>query len=118
VDFDVTSTSPALAAPDFDVTSTSPALAVARYGWIFDLTVTKPELAAADHQEDEALPNLDDLIFDVTSVPAAKAEAAAKPSAGKAAGEDAGMEFTLDFRWMTWQKPPPQPQQSTFRTSV
>lgn len=97
IDFDVTSTLPAQqGAVDFDVTSTSPMLAVPDV-LDFDIATKEPEIA--EHHEDEALPSLDDLIFDVMPAPASEAgtEAVAASSAEKTPDEDDGMEFTLDF---------------------
>ena len=72
---------------DFDVTATNPSLAVST-GMDFDLT------AAHSKTGNEALPGLDDLVFDVTSthpsMPAATEEVVA------AKHDDGGM-FTLDF---------------------
>jgi pilus assembly protein FimV len=118
VDFDVTSTIPSLAAPDaldFDVTSTIHSLA-SPDALDFDIASHEPAKAAdgmdfgiasqgsAAEEPQQALPNLDDLFFDVMS-PATtevKAEtvAVAEPLAGKSAeesAEDEGMKFTLDF---------------------
>lgn len=91
IDFDVTSTHPVqTAAVDFDVTSTSP---IVPDVLDFDLAAKEPGPAA---QEEEALPSLDDLIFDVMpSVPEVKREAEAREET--APDEDDGMEFTLDF---------------------
>ena len=100
MDFDVTSTHPSLAAPvamDFDVTSTSPSLS-APMGMDFDITSTSPSMPAATGETETALPNLDDLIFDVTPthlpIPAAQPE---EEPAKVAQADDSGMEFTLDF---------------------
>ncbi len=112
IDFDVTSTVPALSEAvdfdvtsvlpeesdevDFDVTSTSPVLVVPE---ALDFDIAAKEPATADQQEEEALPSLDDLIFDVMPAAAseAKAEVVAESSAEKTSEEDDGMEFTLDF---------------------
>ncbi|HEX5362867.1 MAG TPA: FimV/HubP family polar landmark protein [Gallionella sp.] len=85
MDFDLTSTSPSMVAPemDFDVTSTNPSMhALAQ---------------EAEESAEAGLPNLDDLIFDVTSThPAMPALQPEEPEAKASADED-GMEFTLDF---------------------
>ena len=108
VDFDVTSTTPSMAAfeeastapsmVDFDVTSTAPSMAA---GLDFDIAGAAPEPVA--HEEEDELPNLDDLIFDVMS-PETETEAEAEttteeaaPQAAEVQQEDDGMEFTLDF---------------------
>ncbi|MEI7455979.1 MAG: FimV/HubP family polar landmark protein [Nitrosomonadales bacterium] len=85
LDFDVTSTHP-VPEVDFDVTSTSP---VVPDVLDFDIAASS---SALDVPEEEALPSLDDLIFDVTSAPKAAEVALSAPEA-----EDDGMEFTLDF---------------------
>lgn len=86
MDFDLTSTNPSMVAPEMD----------------FDVTSTRPPMPAMEVPEESAeagLPNLDDLIFDVTSthppMPAFQPEAE-EPEV-KAAPDDDGMEFTLDF---------------------
>jgi len=91
MDFDLTATNPSLAVPemDFDITSTSPSM-----------TALEPEaspLEAPELPEEPAeagLPNLDDLVFDVTS-----AEPAAVPEEPKKVELDDAdvMEFSLDF---------------------
>ncbi len=92
IDFDVTSTLPSQAETvDFDVTSSmlhTPDVLD------FDIEAKAPEAAEQDEQE-EALPNLDDLIFDVMS----GHETADEPTGGSPEGveDDNGMEFTLDF---------------------
>lgn len=76
---------------DFDVTSTNPSL-TAPTSMDFDITSTSQSMPAA--AESAALPDLDDLIFDVTSAqPSKPVEPASKP----APADDGGMEFTLDF---------------------
>lgn len=92
IDFDVTSTHPVQAAAvDFDVTSTSPLLAVPDV-LDFDLAAKQAEPAA----QEEALPSLDDLIFDIMpSIPDVKG--ATEAGEATASDEDDGMEFTLDF---------------------
>ena len=96
VDFDVSAV-PEIAdqeaAVDFDVTSASP-LSAAAEELDLDVSVKETEQAGVEQQEEEALPNLDDLIFDVTPVSEVKDEAEAKPSATE---NEVGMEFTLDF---------------------
>ena len=123
VDFDVTSTTPSMAAfdeasaapamIDFDVTSTTPSMAA---GLDFDIAAAEPEPAAHEEEED-ILPNLDDLIFDVMS-PAAEHEAeheiepeeAAQEAVEAPHEEDEGMEFTLDFPMdEAEEKPAPLP---------
>jgi len=96
MDFDVSSTFSAQAAPvamDFDVTSTSPSLAVPA-AMDFDITSSSPSMRAETGEAETALPNLDDLVFDITSsktvMPAAEPEKVEQP-------DDGGMEFTLDF---------------------
>lgn len=101
IDFDVTATHPfaAKADPvDFDVTSTSPSFSALE---VLDLDVDSKDTGAVDHQEDESMPNLDDLIFDVMTPSAPQAVVDAKaPDVSfveKAPKEDHGMEFILDF---------------------
>ncbi len=83
---------------DFDVTSTQPSLGVP--------TATNPDIPSAPSsspeaaaQVDYALPNLDDLVFDVTSThPSLQpAQPEAQKSAEAAQADDGGMVFTLDF---------------------
>lgn len=111
IDFDVTEAAqtPEL---DFDVTSTSP---VTPEMLDFDISAIETEAVETVHHEDEAqpievnvpsdeaeiqlhedeaLPNLDDLIFDVMSNPVSDKKAKVGPSAE---ASDEGMEFTLDF---------------------
>ena len=66
----------------------------------FDVTATHPSSAAAEKPEQAAAitPNLDDLVFDITSsnsLPAATVEK--KAATDVPAGADDAMEFTLDF---------------------
>jgi pilus assembly protein FimV len=97
IDFDVTSTQPAQKAEmDFDVTSTGSLLAAPEV-LDFDLAAAEPEPVEAAQQKDEALPSLDDLIFDVTSAPVTDARVDDDSYAEDATEEDDGMEFTLDF---------------------
>ena len=97
IDFDVTSTQPAQKAEmDFDVTSTGSLLAAPEV-LDFDIASAEPEPADAAQQEDEALPSLDDLIFDVTSAPDTDVRVDDDSYAEDATEEDDGMEFTLDF---------------------
>ncbi len=109
IDFDVTATHPFISpvmGMDFDVTSTSPSLTVPDM-LDFDIAGKEMGTAVADqhteaaHHEEEALPNLDDLIFDVMSVPepliATEASDAVEPVVEPLAAEEYGMEFTLDF---------------------
>jgi pilus assembly protein FimV len=103
IDFDVTGTNPVQGGSvDFDVTSTSPILAMPDVldfdiaGKLPELDAVTPEKAArVNPHEDEALPSLDDLIFDVMS------ENEAVPEVGlpeaKKNEEIEGMEFKLDF---------------------
>ena len=82
MDFDVTATSPSLAAPigmDFDIAPTHPPMMAAPIqaeetvpsdmdDLIFDVTATHPPVPAAPVQAEETVPsNMDDLIFDVTA---------------------------------------------------
>ena len=113
MDFDVTATSPSLAAPigmDFDITSTHPPMMAAPIqaeetvpsdmdDLIFDVTATHPPVPVAPVQAEETVPSdMADLIFDVTAthppMPAAQPESA-KPS--EAVQDDGAMEFMLDF---------------------
>lgn len=102
LDFDLTGTSPVIEQPkevDFDVTSTNPAMPIPA---MMDFEIEPPAAAEAAPAGDEPLPNLDDLIFDVTSasMPSYPSEAPAAPEAepvAEAAAEDAGMDFVLDF---------------------
>lgn len=96
IDFDVTAMPEAQAgAVDFDVTSTSPMSAVANV-LDFDIAGKEIELAAAEHEE-EALPSLNDLIFDMTPALEGHDEIEAEPAVEPPAEEAGGMEFTLDF---------------------
>ena len=82
MDFDVTSAHPSLGSPgviDFDITSTD---------------IPAPKVAG---QTGAALPDLDDLIFDVTSTPTTETQPKAAKTAEAAPAEDDGMAFTLDF---------------------
>lgn len=111
IDFDVTEAAltPEL---DFDVTSTSP---VSPDMLDFDISAFETEAVETVHREneaqpaeaeaqpqedeiqlheDEALPNLDDLIFDVMSNPVSDEKARIEPASE---ASDEGMEFTLDF---------------------
>jgi pilus assembly protein FimV len=95
MDFDLTSTNPSLAAPemDFDITSTSPSMAAMEPE---AEPAGEPEVAAEVPEEpaESGLPNLDDLVFDVTP-----AEPAAEPEEPKKVELDDAdvMEFSLDF---------------------
>ncbi|MDO8349985.1 MAG: FimV/HubP family polar landmark protein [Gallionella sp.] len=97
VDFDVTvmpEIADQAATIDFDVTSTN-ALSATAEEWDSDVSAKQVEIAEAEaEQQEEALPNLDDLIFDVTPVSEVKDEAKAEPATTESEG---GMEFTLDF---------------------
>lgn len=119
MDFDVTSTNPAMAAApeamDFDVTSTSPALSAATP---VDVDITGSldvgAVAAQKEKEEEiSLSELDDLIFDVTathpSMPAAQPEGG-KPEAEKPAADEGAMAFTLDFPIESEPQPAAAPQ--------
>lgn len=83
------------AAPmDFDVTSTN-----SPHGMDFDITAPVTQIPEVAERAETALPNLDDLIFDVTAIHPSILEAqqeAAKPAVS-APAEDDGMAFTLDF---------------------
>ncbi|HYR05849.1 MAG TPA: FimV/HubP family polar landmark protein [Gallionella sp.] len=114
MDFDVTSTSPSLAPPvamDFDVSSTHPSPNVptsmdfdvssthpsssAPTSMDFDITSSQPAMPAFTEPGETALPNLDDLIFDVSAKhPSVQPETA--PAKG-AQADEGGLEFTLDF---------------------
>ncbi len=81
-------------AMDFDLTSTNPSVPAAEMD--FDVTSISP-LMSALNPEDSAeadLPNLDDLVFDVTSMPELHPEV---PEVKETLADDDGMEFTLDF---------------------
>lgn len=93
IDFDVTATQPTQKAEmDFDVTSTSPMLAAPE---VLDFDIAASGTEPAAHQADEeALPDLDDLIFDAMPVAEAPADEIAPVEHD---AEEAGMEFTLDF---------------------
>jgi pilus assembly protein FimV len=93
IDFDVTATQPTQKAEmDFDVTSTSPMLAAPE---VLDFDIAASGTEPAAHQADEeALPDLDDLIFDAMPVIEAPADEIAPVEHD---AEEAGMEFTLDF---------------------
>lgn len=102
MDFDLTSTNPSLAAPemDFDITSTSPSMTAmepeAEPAGEPEVAVGETEIAAEVPEEpaESGLPNLDDLVFDVTSP-----EPAAEPEEPKKVENDDAdvMEFSLDF---------------------
>ena len=102
MDFDLTSTNPSLAAPemDFDITSTSPSMAAmepeAEPAGEPEVAAGETEIAAEVPEEpaESGLPNLDDLVFDVTP-----AEPAAEPEEPKKVELDDAdvMEFSLDF---------------------
>jgi pilus assembly protein FimV len=84
-------------AMDFDVTSTNPSLE-APSEMDFDVTSTHPSIPAVGEEKEAGLPNLDDLVFDVTSSSQPSMQEAEQEEPTKAApDEDAGMEFTLDF---------------------
>jgi pilus assembly protein FimV len=94
MDFDLTSTSPSLVVPDmdFDITSTSPSMAALAE------PEASPEASSVPEEPAESgLPNLDDLVFDVTSMESAK-PAAEQEEPKKVEHDDADvMEFSLDF---------------------
>jgi len=101
LDFDLTSTQPMFTMAehmDFDVTSTSPSMAVPDM-MNFDISSPEAEQAVAESEQtdEEELPNLDDLIFDVTSSSMPKAEAEEDVAPEFTTEEDNGMEFMLDF---------------------
>lgn len=84
-------------AMDFDVTSTNPSLE-APSAMDFDVTSTHPSIPAVGEEKEAGFPNLDDLVFDVTSSSQPFMQEAEREEPAKAApDEDAGMEFTLDF---------------------
>lgn len=99
IDFDVTAEPEAV---DFDVTSTSPLMPASEM-LDFDVSAKVPDFSGAEQHEEEALPNLDDLIFDVMSNSGTETKAEALPETTHevpsfAADEaEDGMEFTLDF---------------------
>lgn len=118
MDFDVTATSPSSTVPDagmdFDITGAGSSPSMPDGGMDFDVTATSQSPAmemdfdlslpasgepTTEKEKEVALPDLDDLIFDVTSthppVPTVQPEAEMPSAASK--DEDAGMEFTLDF---------------------
>ena len=86
-----------MAEMDFDV-SAAHSPSVASTGMDFDITSTHPPMPAATGQTEQGTsPEIEDLIFDVTStfpVPTAQPEPA-KPA--EVAQADGGIEFTLDF---------------------
>ncbi len=100
LDFDLTESQPVIShvdEVDFDVTSTNPALPVPDM-LDFDISSYESKPAAAKKTEEEELPNLDDLIFDVTGTHAVQPDAGVKATeAETVAEEDDGMEFMLDF---------------------
>ncbi|MCK9201805.1 MAG: hypothetical protein M0P59_05540 [Gallionella sp.] len=88
MDFDLTATNPSLSAPDmdFDITSTSPSMPAA---------AMTEEAAVEEEPAESGLPNLDDLVFDIssTSMPVAEPEEPRKVEHS----DDDVMEFSLDF---------------------
>lgn len=88
---------------DFDVTATNPSIAVpaTTAPTTMDFDVSDVKVADANPAKAEALPSLDDLVFDITSthpsIPAAKPELAASH------GSD--MPFMLDFPVEAGDKP-------------
>jgi len=103
LDFDLTSTQPMYTMPeqvDFDVTSTSPSMHVPD---MMNFDISSPEaeqvpvVAESEQKDEEELPNLDDLIFDVTSTDTPETEPKADEAPEEAEKVDDGMEFMLDF---------------------
>jgi len=99
VDFDVTATSPSMPVPDmldFDIASDEPAQLEAAHS---PEANADQEAANIEPLEEEGLPNLDDLIFDVTSADTVDDQPSEETDAESedAAAEDDGMEFMLDF---------------------
>jgi pilus assembly protein FimV len=99
MDFDLTATHPSQAAPemDFDITSTSPSMAAMESEAEVEVELTpEPEIAVEVPEEpaESGLPNLDDLVFDVTSP-----EPEVEPEEPKKVELDDAdvMEFSLDF---------------------
>ena len=100
MDFDLTATNPSLAVPDmdFDITSTSPSMTSFAEPEASSVPAELPEVSSVPEEPAEAgLPNLDDLVFDVTSMESAK-PVAEKEEPKKVEHDDADvMEFSLDF---------------------
>jgi pilus assembly protein FimV len=98
MDFDVTATHPPVAAPGAGAKEEAPASG-APMMMDFDISMPASGTPSATAETETALPNLEDLIFDLTSthpsMPSVQPEAA-KPAAATG-DEDAGMAFTLDF---------------------
>ncbi|MDD2722267.1 MAG: LysM peptidoglycan-binding domain-containing protein [Gallionella sp.] len=101
LDFDLTGAFPVVEQSkevDFDVTATNPSMSVPD---MMDFEI-EPPAQVEEAAKEEGLPNLDDLIFDVTSasMPAYQTEAGVEPTAApviEEAADDAGMDFLLDF---------------------
>ncbi len=91
LDFDITTTMPVQQAEvDFDVTSTNPALVVPE---VLDFDISANELdPVVQPAEEEPLPDLDDLIFDVTSAPVTDIH-----NDESLPGKEDSMDFALDF---------------------
>lgn len=105
LDFDLTENQPVISQVDevdFDVTATIPSLPVPDM-LDFDISSYEPESAVAKKPEEGEVPDLDDLIFDVTAAPEVQPEAQATATEAETgadktvAQEDNGMEFMLDF---------------------
>ncbi|MFZ5503211.1 MAG: FimV/HubP family polar landmark protein [Pseudomonadota bacterium] len=64
----------------------------------FDVTATNPSMFAVEpEQQSDELPDLNELIFDVTSAPGVAAQPGSAATVDEpVAGEDAGMEFSVD----------------------
>lgn len=85
------------ASTDFDVTSTDHQLDIPD-AMDFDITSADSSAQAESAHEEATLPNLDDLIFDVTAAPTT--QKAAQPEGEKFStvqADDGEMAFTLDF---------------------
>ncbi|HZW24436.1 MAG TPA: FimV/HubP family polar landmark protein [Gallionella sp.] len=94
MDFDLTSTNPMQAVSpdmDFDITSTNPSMPAA--------TVAEEVTVTSEAPAEAVLPNLDDLVFDITStsLPAAEPEEMKEETKSASHGDDDVMEFSLDF---------------------
>jgi pilus assembly protein FimV len=101
MDFDVTSINPSLAASteaDFDIASSGSTSLNAPEGMDFDITSTGSSIPETDGQVETESSDLNDLVFDVTSVQSAAEpkEEHVEEKKEEDADED-GMEFTLDF---------------------
>ncbi|MDZ4202636.1 MAG: FimV/HubP family polar landmark protein [Gallionella sp.] len=103
MDFDLTSTNPSMVAPiamDFDVTSTNPSLNVP------DFNMDEPRTEPTAAVKAEASSDLNDLVFDVTSI-GSSVQDAPQPDKTEEPGQppDDAMAFTLDFPSDEEEKP-------------